>query len=156
MKCTSVCCLLLLFLLPAFAQAPSPSQDVDVEFTQGTDFSRYHSFTFAGPDDPFIDVALEQRMITAVSQELEAKGMRSGVFEDQFDLTISYGGQVEQDPARPELKRVSLWFRIVDTKQGVVVWRGSGVQPLTGDEQQDLALGRALIGAIFAQYPPTQ
>lgn len=150
--------LLLLCVLPAAAQkAPPPtSQDLDVEWAQDVDFSQYHSFGIAGPDDYFIDVALEQRMINVATQELQAKGLEWSNFQDQYDLALSYGGRIEQDPARPELRRVLVWFRLTDTKQNVLVWHGSGAQPLTGDEQQDLAIGRALMAAIFAQFPPTR
>ena len=150
--------LLVLCVLPAAAQtAPPPaSQDVDVQWAEGVDFSRYHSVGIAGPDDYFIDVALEQRMINAATQELEAKGVHSSTFQDQYDLALEYGGRVEQDPSSPELRRVLVWFRLVDTKQNIVVWHGSGAEPLTGDEQKDLAIGRSLIAAIFAQYPPAR
>jgi hypothetical protein len=151
--------LLLLFcVLPAAAQnaAPSASQDLDVEWAQDVDFSQYHSFGIAGPDDYFIDAALEQRMINAATQELQAKGLHWNNFQDQYDLALAYGGRVEQDPARPELRRVLVWFRLVDTKQNVLVWHGSGAQQLTGDDKQDIAIGRSLMAAIFAQYPPTK
>lgn len=149
--------LLLLSAVPSFSQAvPPATQDVDVEWAQGVDFSQYHSFGVAGPDDYFIDAGLEQRMIAAAVQELQAKGLQSSTFQDQYDLALQYGGRVEQDPARPELQRVLVWFRLTDTKQNVLVWHGTGAQPLTGDPQKDIAIGRALMAAIFAQYPPTR
>ncbi len=149
--------LLLLSAVPAAAQAvPPASQDVDVQWAQGVDFSQYHTVGVAGPDDYFIDVALEQRMINAATQELEAKGLQWSSFQDQTDLALQYGGRVEQDPSSPELRRVLVWFRLVDTKQDVIVWHGSGAEALTGDEQKDLAIGRSLIAAISAQYPPAQ
>lgn len=149
--------LLLLCVAPAAAQAvPPASQDVDVQWAQGVDFSQYHSVGVAGPDDYFIDAALEQRMIAAATQELQAKGLHWSNFQDQYDLALQYGGRVEQDPAHPELQRVLVWFRLTDTRQNVMVWHGSGAQALTGDAQQDIAIGRSLMAAIFAQYPPTR
>ncbi len=150
--------MLAVLLLSVFALAGvATAQTAQVDWVHGTDFSRFHTFTWAKAGYPIQDPAPNLAMAGAVQEELEAKGVQYvGPEQRQFDLFVTYNAVVNPDPQEPSRQVLTLKLRIFDSRNNNIIWRAGGYFTLTGDWQQDRSNARALLAEMFRQYPPPE
>lgn len=133
------------------------AQDVEVEWERGTDFSQFHSYTFAKEYFPINDVAANLGMALAVGEELEAKGLRLVAPKQKtYDLFVSYNARIVPDPQDSSRKSIVLRVRIFNSKDNNLIWHAGGSVPLQKDNADNQRNVRQKLAAMFQQYPPSK
>ncbi len=168
-----------LLLLGSFALlaacATSSKITATQDYSKGTDFRPYRTFTFLSPakmgewygGKPH-DAELSSYVENAVGRELVARGLQP-VDPAQADLAVAFrvgkhqdldkatygrtyqydqSGNAQAVPIRKEITEGSLVVDLIDARSGKLVWRGAA----EGKPERS-AVDRAA-AAILAQYPP--
>ena len=141
----------LAFLLLFALALPASTQDVLVDYDHTVDFSTYHTYAWTTVAYPVQDQQWNQRLALAVNAELTARGVARVLPEKNFDVFVGYNMKVFSDPNLGQLVKVTV--KIVDARNNNVVWSAAANDKYTDDEQQNIQTVRALIKAMFAQYP---
>jgi hypothetical protein len=149
---TLVPLLIICFSLPTCLLA----QDPEVEWVSGTDFTQFHTFTWAKPPYPIQDPDASLGMARAVQDELQLKGIRFIPPEEKFDIFVTYNAKVDPDLQDSSRKLLTLRVRIFDSKNNNVIWRAGGSFVLGNDKQQNRSSARDLLAAMFRKYPPSE
>jgi uncharacterized protein DUF4136 len=142
--------LLLCLLVPAALTA----QTVDVDWVHGTDFSRFHTFTWATGAYPIQDPDASLGMALAVQNELEAKGVQYVGPQEKFDAFVTYNVKTNPDPQDSSRTIVTVKLSIFDARNNSSVWRAGGYFTATSDKAENRRNVRALLAEMFRQYPP--
>lgn len=151
MRCATRCALLLLCLtLPLLAAA----QTTQVEWDHGANFSSFHTFTWAVGPYPIQDADASMGMLTAVRDELEAKGVRYVDPKDPFDTFVTYNARMTADPQDSSRRVLTLNVRIFRAQDNTIVWTAAGNFTMSDDKEQNRSRARALLAELFQQYPP--
>lgn len=143
-------------LLCVFASLVAVAQTTDVDWVRGTDFSRFHTFTWATGAYPIVDPDASLGMALAVQSQLEQKGVKYVDPQQRFDLFVTYNAQINPDVQDSSRKTVTLQVRIFDSRNNTVIWRSGGFLPLTNDKQQNRSKLRELLARMFDKYPPSE
>ncbi len=139
-------------LCSAFVAAQNPQ----VEWVRGTDFSRFHTYTWAYAAYPIQDPDANLAMARAVNDELEAKGLQFIPPDTKkFDVFVTYQAKINPDPNDGSRKLISLIVRIFSSANDSVIWRAGGTIALGNDKEQNRKNVRALLAEMFRQYPPS-
>ena len=144
--------LLLCLLVPVVVVA----QTTEVDWVHGTDFSRFHTFTWATGAYPIQDPDASLGMARAVQNELEAKGVQFVDPQQKFDVFVTYNAKINPDPQDMSRKLITLKVRIFDSRNNTVIWTAGGYVALVNDKVQNRRNVRALLAAMFQKYPPSE
>jgi hypothetical protein len=155
----------------ALALLAAPS-DVTVDFDHDADFSTYATFDWSPAQTPAENPANHVRIVRAVEQELQAKGLRKatdgapGIFVHYYAKVEaklkSQAGQERGTWAPNDLrttvdfsrvKQGTLMVELIDGKSRDVVWRGVIVAAAPRPDLQEEAIFKA-VKRLFADYPP--
>ncbi len=130
------------------------AQTSEVEWVHGTDFSRFHTFTWAKPPYPIQDPDASLRMARVIQEELENKGVLLVDQRQKFDLFVAYNAIINPDVQDPSRRLITLKLRIFDSRNNTVIWRAGGYLALLNDKEQNRRQVRALLASMFQKYPP--
>lgn len=167
------------------------STRVQRDFDPQRDFSAYRTWSWKEPalqyrpDDPRIKSDLtEQRIRSAVSEQLDQRGLRQAQSGAQPDLLVQawllvdqrsqqyttssisgwggpwdgfWGGPVMTDTRTLHYQVGTLQLDMYAADDGKLVWRGSAEQVLRddpGSPQERAGMFRETVTKILAQYPP--
>lgn len=179
--------MLPLLLLLAACQTSQVQRDFDPQ----RDFSAYRSWDWKEPalqyrpDDPRIKSDLtEQRIRSAVTEQLEQRGLRQAQPGAQADVRVQtwfivdersqqyttsslsgwggpwhgyWGGPMITDTRTVHYQVGTLQVDLYDAKDGKLVWRASAEQTLRhdpGGPQERAGMFRETINKVLSQYPP--
>jgi hypothetical protein len=151
MKLATSCAFLLFSLLTAFAAL---AQTTHVDWVRGTDFGRFHTFTWATAAYAIQDPDANLGMARAVREELEAKGMQFVAPDQKFDVFITYNAKINQDPQDLSRELITLNVRIFDSRNHTVIWSAGGYVALGNNKPQNRSNVRGLLAEMFKKYPP--
>jgi hypothetical protein len=143
--------LLLFLLIPVIVAA----QTTDVDWVHGTDFSRFHTYTWATAANPIQDPDASLGMARAVQSELEAKGVQFVDRQQKFDVFVTYNAKINPDARDPSERVITVNVRIFDSRNNTVIWSAGGYVALGKDKVQNRRNVRALLAAMFQKYPPS-
>ncbi len=144
-------CFLMVCLLSAAALC---AQDTQVDWARGTDFSRFHTFTWATAAYPIQDPDANLGMARAVRDELEAKGVQFVGPQEKFDLFVTYNAKITTDVQDSSRRLLAVQVRIFDSRNNNVIWRAGGNVALVTDNDQNRRNVRTLLAELFQKYPP--
>ena len=144
--------LLLCLLAPAVVAA----QTAEVDWVHGTDFSRFHTFTWATGAYPIQDPDANLGMAAAVQDELGAKGVQYAGPQDKFDLFVTYNAVINPDAQGTARKVITIKVRIFDARNNTRIWIAGGYVALVDDLEENRRNVRALLAEMFRQYPPSE
>jgi len=130
-------------------------QVTETDWVRGTDFSRYHSYTWATSVYPIQDPDASMGIASIVQAELQAKEVQFVGPQQKFDLFVTYNAQINPDPQKPSRKLITVALRIFDSRNNQVIWRAGGNVALVNDKKQNRISVRELIAAMFQKYPPS-
>ena len=179
--------MLSLLLLLAACQSNQVQRDFDPQ----RDFSAYRTWSWKEPalqyrpDDPRIKSDLtEQRIRSAVSEQLDQRGLRQAGGGTQADVLIQawfivedrsqqyttsslgawggpwhgyWGGPMITDTRTIDYQVGTLQIDFYDAGDGKLVWRGSAEQVLRdnpGSPQERSNMFRETVAQVLSQYPP--
>jgi hypothetical protein len=179
--------MLPLLLLLAACQSTQLQRDFDPQ----RDFSAYRSWSWKEPalqyrpDDPRIKSDLtEQRIRSAIADQLEQRGLRPLASGGQADVKVQawfvveqrsqqyttssmgawgnpwagvWGGPMISDTRTIHYQVGTLQIDFYDAADGKLVWRGSAEQVLRddpGSPQERSNLFRDTVSKVLSQYPP--
>jgi len=179
--------MLSLLLLLAACQSTQVQRDFDPQ----RDFSAYRTWSWKEPalqyrpDDPRIKSDLtEQRIRSAVSEQLDQRGLRQAGGGTQADVLIQawfivedrsqqyttsslgawggpwhgyWGGPMITDTRTIDYQVGTLQIDFYDAGDGKLVWRGSAEQVLRdnpGSPQERSNMFRETVAQVLSQYPP--
>ncbi len=152
MKLARFAVLLLTLVSPLVLVAQN--QNPQIDWIRGTDFSKYHTFTWAKAyyaiQDPYANLALA----TAVQDQLSAKGVSFVPQDAKFDVFVTYTARINQDMSNMSQNILTMNIRIFDAKNNSVVWSAGGFTSLGKDNSENRRKARALLDQMFQQYPP--
>ncbi|MGY8818949.1 MAG: DUF4136 domain-containing protein [Pseudomonadales bacterium] len=181
-----------LLMLPLLLMlAACQSTQVQRDFDPQRDFSAYRTWSWKEPalqyrpDDPRIKSDLtEQRIRSAVSEQLDQRGLRQAGSGAQPDLLVQawflvdersqqhttssisgwggpwhgfWGGPVMTDTRTIHYQVGTLQLDMYDADDGKLVWRGSAEQVLRddpGSPQERAGMFRETVNKVLSQYPP--
>lgn len=181
-----------LMMLPLLlVLAACQSNQVQRDFDPQRDFSAYRSWDWKEPalqyrpDDPRIKSDLtEQRIRTAVSEQLDQRGLRPAASGAQPDVRIQawfivdqrtqqyttasmggwgspwhgfWGGPMYNETRTINYQVGTLQVDFYDAKDGKLVWRGSAEQVLRdnpGGPKERTDMYRETVSKVLSQYPP--
>ena len=150
---TSFAILLLCLLVPVVVAA----QTAEVDWVHGTDFSRFHTFTWATGAYPIQDPDASLGMARTVQSELEAKGVQFVDPQQKFDVFVTYNVKINPDALNPGQQIITVKLSIFDSRNNTAVWRAGGYIALVNDDkEQNRRNVRALLAAMFQKYPPSE
>jgi len=130
------------------------SQNPQVDWLRGTDFSHIHSFTWATAVYPIQDPDINLGLARAVQDELEAKSVQYVSSDQKFDVFVTYNAKVNQDPANLSQNLLTLNVRIFDAKNNSAIWSAGGYIALGKDKAQNRSKAHELLDEMFKKYPP--
>ncbi|WP_217475226.1 DUF4136 domain-containing protein [Stutzerimonas stutzeri] len=179
--------MLPLLLVLAACQGPQVQRDFDPQ----RDFSAYRTWSWQEPalqyrpDDPRIKSDLtEQRIRSAVSEQLDQRGLRPAPSGQQPDVRVQawfivdertqqystasmgawgspwygyWGGPMITDTRTIHYQVGTLQIDFYDAKDGKLVWRGSSERILRddpGSPQERTGALRQAVTDVLSQYPP--
>ncbi len=149
---TRLAVLLLCLLVSTLVTA----QSVDVDWVRGTDFSRFHTFTWATGAYPIQDADASLGMALAVQNQLEGKGLQYVGPQEKFDVFVTYNVKVNPDPQDSSRTIVTVKLSIFDARNNTSVWRAGGYFTAVQDKAENRRQVRALLEQMFQQYPPSE
>lgn len=145
----------VVFLFLSFGLTAT-AQDVQTDWVRGTDFTRYHAFTWATGAYPIQDGESALKMAYAVQSELLEKGIRYVGPNDKFDCFVTYNLVINPDPQKPGSSIITVQLRLFDAGNNTVVWRAGGFVPVVPNNlPQNRAHVKELIAKMFAKFPPS-
>ncbi len=140
----------ILFVISVVAAA----QTAEVDWDRGTDFSRFHTFTWAKAPYPIQDPDVSLGMARAVQQELVAKGVQYVPPEQRFDLFVTYNAKINPDQNDLTRSVITITVRIFDSRNDTIIWKSGGYVSLVNDKVQNRRNVRALLAEMFQKFPP--
>lgn len=147
---------LAIVLLCLLAPVAVAAQTAEVDWVHGTDFSRFHSFTWATGAYPIQDPDANLGMAAAVQDELGSKGVQYVGPQDKFDLFVTYNAVINPDAQGTARKIITIKVRIFDARNNTRIWIAGGYVALVDDLQENRRNVRALLAEMFRQYPPSE
>jgi len=179
--------LVSILLLLGACQSPRIERDFDTR----RDFAAYRSWSWQEPalqyrpDDPRLRSDLtEQRIRSAIEQQLEQRGLRPAQPGNPGDLRVQawlivdqrqeqvsshyggywggywdggWGGPAYSETRTVDYQVATLQIDLLDGRDGKLVWRGSAEQVLRASAQspaQREAAIRNTVAQVLAHYPP--
>ena len=140
----------ILLLLPPVTQA----QDLKVEWDKRTDFTHFHTYTFAPAPYAIRDINAFVGMGLAVGEELEAKGLRFVAPQQKtYDVFVAFNAQIIPDPADSSRRLVVITVNILDSRNNTI-WRAGGNVLLGNDNSENRRNVRRMLAVMFQKYPP--
>jgi len=181
--------LLLVSILLLLGACQSPR--IERDFDTSRDFAAYRSWSWQEPalqyrpDDPRLRSDLtEQRIRSAIEQQLEQRGLRPAQPGNPGDLRVQawlivdqrqplsdqpvggywggywdggWGGPAYSETRTVDYQVATLQIDLLDGRDGKLVWRGSAEQvlrPAPETPAEREAALRARVAEIIGQYPP--
>lgn len=147
---------LAVLVLCLLVAAVAAAQTAEVDWVHGTDFSRFHTFTWATGAYPIQDPQPSLGMALAVQEELGAKGVQYVGPQEKFDLFVTYNAVVNPDPQDSSRQIITVKVRIFDARNNTRIWLAGGYVALVSDRAENRRNVRALLAEMFRQYPPSE
>lgn len=177
--------LLLVSILLLLGACQSPR--IERDFDTSRDFAAYRSWSWQEPalqyrpDDPRLRSDLtEQRIRSAIEQQLEQRGLRPAQPGNPSDLRVQawlivdqrqeqvsshyggywggywdggWGGPAYSETRTVDYQVATLQIDLLDGRDGKLVWRGSAEQVLRASAPREAAI-RNSVAQVLAHYPP--
>jgi Domain of unknown function (DUF4136) len=144
----SLCCVVLL------GTAIAGAQTTEIDWAHGTDFSRFHTFSWATGAYPIQDPDASLGFARAVRDELQQRNVSYVEPNGKFDLFVTYTARISPDPQTSSRNLITVKVLIFDSRNNNVIWRSGGYVALVQDKQQNRDNVRALLDEMFQKYPP--
>lgn len=166
-------------LLLLFIVASCDSVQVYSDYDRAVDFKTYKTFAFmkSGIDKVEISDLDKKRILNAIDQQLQAKGMtksetpdllvniftksREEVSVNQFNAGWGYGWGYGWNPYMyggqttvTSSTEGTLYIDLIDAKKKELIWQGEGTGTLTKDMDRKDEVVNNIVAQILAQYPP--
>ena len=168
---------LTLLLFVALVLPACTTFDVKTEYDPTADFSRYRTFVFADPanigeERTSEEVALQDRIEPAISEELRNKGFQLLRPDQQADLAVYYWVNIEAKRRKAwsagyswgarygrgvnsyPYREGTLVLDLVEPIKRELVWRATIVAPLEQSKEDNLNLATKAVAQALAKYPP--
>ncbi|HUN88402.1 MAG TPA: DUF4136 domain-containing protein [Terriglobales bacterium] len=134
----------------------APAQTVQTDWVRGTDFSRFHNFTWATGQFPIQDAEADLKMADAIQAQLQAKGINYVGPNQRFDCFVTYNLVINPDPQNTGGQIITVALRFFDARNNTVVWRAGSYVPLVPNNLPENRKNvKAVIAKMFAQFPPS-
>jgi hypothetical protein len=136
-----------------------------------TDFSKVKTYGWMAGQQPLPNEANHIRMMRAIENALEKKGLQAAAFEDPHVL-ILYRAGVQQrvggksstgtswDPTNIQTiidfhreKKGSLTIEMYDSETNKIVWRAQGSEVLPKPDKMEKSINKA-VQSLMRHYPP--
>jgi hypothetical protein len=169
----------LLPLLLLFLVVSCDSVRVYSDYDKSADFVQYKTFAFmkSGIDKVEISELDKKRILNAIDQQLQAKGLtksenpdlliniftksREEISVNQFNSGWGYGWGMGWNPymyGRQTSVSTStegtLYIDLIDAKKKELIWQGEGTGTLTKNRDRKDEVINNIVTQILAQYPP--
>jgi hypothetical protein len=142
-----------IFFSIVFFRIPASAQTTDVDWVRGTDFSKFHTFTWATGAYPIQDPDANLGFARAVQEELEHKNVKFVDPQQKFDVFVTYNARVSPDPKDSSRNLITVQVRIFESRNNTVIWRAGGVTTLAKDRDENRKNVRELLASMFQKYP---
>jgi hypothetical protein len=155
------------------------AQNITYDFNRSVDFAWFHTFAWIPGAAP-VDELNDQRIVAAVSAQLQSKGLRAVATTAQPDLLVAYHATFASDleitgfssgwgpyrlgPARSgtvradEILTGTLAVDIIDARTRTIVWRGTASKEIdvkADPSKRTRNITRAC-ERLFRNYPPAR
>ena len=169
----------LLPLLLLFIVSSCDTVQVYSDYDRTVDFKQYKTFAFlkSGIDKVEISDLDKKRILNAIDQQLQAKGMiksetpdllvniftksREEVSVNQFNAGWGYGWGYGWNPYMyggqttvSSSTAGTLYIDLIDAKKKELIWQGEGTGTLSKDMDRKDEIVNNIVTQILAQYPP--
>ncbi|CAN1505712.1 Domain of unknown function DUF4136 [Flavobacteriaceae bacterium] len=166
-------------LLLLFIVASCDTVKVYSDYDKSADFAQYKTFAFmkSGIDKVEISELDKKRILNAIDQQLQAKGMtksenpdllvniftksREQVSVNQFNAGYGYGWGWGWNPYMmggqttvTSSTEGTLYIDLIDAKKKELIWQGEGTGTLTKEMNRKDEVINNIVSQILAQYPP--
>lgn len=166
-------------LLLLFVVASCDTVQVYSDYDKSADFKQYKTFAFlkSGIDKVEISDLDKKRILNAIDQQLQAKGMtksenpdllvniftksREEISVNQFNAGWGYGWGYGWNPYMyggqttvSSSTEGTLYIDLIDAKKKELVWQGEGTGTLSKDMTRKDEIVNNIVTQILAQYPP--
>ena len=166
-------------LLLLFIVASCDTVKVYSDYDKSADFKQYKTFAFlkSGIDKVEISDLDKKRILNAIDQNLQAKGMtksetpdllvniftksREQISVNQFNAGWGYGWGYGWNPYMyggqttvSSSTEGTLYIDLIDAKKKELVWQGEGIGTLSKDMNEKDAIVNDIVTKILAQFPP--
>jgi hypothetical protein len=168
-------------LLLLFIVASCDTVKVYSDYDKSADFTQYKTYAFmkSGIDKVEISDLDKRRILNAIDQQLQAKGMtksenpdlliniftksREQVSVNQFNAGYGYGWGWGWNPYMyggqtyvSSSTEGTLYIDLIDAKKKELIWQGEGTGTLTKDMDRKDEIVNNIVTQILAQYPPAK
>ncbi|WP_281237791.1 DUF4136 domain-containing protein [Flavobacterium praedii] len=166
-------------LLLLFIVASCDTVKVYSDYDKSADFTQYKTYAFmkSGIDKVEISDLDKRRILNAIDQQLQTKGMtksetpdlliniftksREQVSVNQFNAGYGYGWGWGWNPYMyggqtyvSSSTEGTLYIDLIDAKKKELIWQGEGTGTLTKDMDRKDEIINNIVTQILAQYPP--
>ena len=153
------------------------AQKVTTDFAPGTDFSRYHTYTW-GEGRPARDPLIGQRIVAGIESQLATKGLRKAGQGEPVDLIVVYqtatdtqtqintynsgywggwywgmGGGYSSTTVQ-KIPVGQLIVDIADVNQKKFIWRGRANGTISSKPEKNSKMIDKALTKMFENYPP--
>lgn len=142
-------------LLGLIVSLTAAAQKVEFDWVRGTDFSQFHTFTWATGAYPIQDPDASLGIASEIHHELAGKGVKSVTPQDKFDIFVAYTAIINPDVQDASKKVITLKVMIFDARNNNIVWRAGGYVGLVNDRHENVKAVRGLLTSMFQKYPPS-
>jgi uncharacterized protein DUF4136 len=152
------------------------AQKVTTDFSPGTDFSRYHTYTW-GEGRPARDPLIGQRIVAGIEAQLAAKGLRKAGQGEPVDLVVVYQTATDTHTqintynsgawggwywgmggySSTTVERIpvgQLIVDIADLNQKKFIWRGRANGTISSKPEKNSKMIDKALTKMFENFPP--
>ena len=133
-----------------------PKSSVKVDWVQGTDFSKYHTYTLKTSSKVTPDQ--QQTAEGVVDATLQAKGLQKVGMDASPSLIVVLKGGSRQiytlDSNGSPVKKGTLIVELMDPKLEKVIWWGTAEDIFSDNPTKALHLLQKKVSKMFEKYPP--
>ncbi|HTT24936.1 MAG TPA: DUF4136 domain-containing protein [Candidatus Sulfotelmatobacter sp.] len=137
------------------------TQKVNTDWDQEAKFSYYKTYAWLESKHPAQSDVLNRCVVENIEKQMTAKGFKK--VTDAPDVFVVYTAGVKQrvsagqgyDPATPsEPTRGTLVIDLVDARTATLVWRGSAMDVLSNNSENNIQKIVKATAKVFKNYPP--
>jgi len=168
-------------LLLLFTVVSCDTVKVYSDYDKSVDFAQYKTFAFmkSGIDKVEISDLDKKRILNAIDQQLQAKGMtksenpdllvniftksREEISVNQFNAGWGYGWGYGWNPYMyggqttvTSSTEGTLYIDLIDAKKKELIWQGEGTGTLSKNMAEKEAIINDIVTQILAQFPPAK
>lgn len=156
--------------LLALLSSPAWTQQVNVDWQRGNDFSKYKTYGWGVGAHPIPDSLWNQRIIDMVDAQLAGKGLQKVSLDQNPDLIVVYSAGLQQNVSyygyrtgwwmgSETIQQVienegTLVVDLLDPQQRMTVWRGTATDTLSDKSEKNISKAQKMVAKMFQKYPP--